>query len=276
MAVTPAAPDRAWREALAEWAIPEAILAAAPESPWTLPRALFASRTDAQLAAAEGIALARAAEALRPRGSLLDVGAGAGAASLPLGALAAELVAVDQSAGMLEELRSRAEALGVPVTLKEGSWPEVATSTPEVDVAVCSHVLYNVPELGPFLRELAAHARRRVVIEITKVHPTAGLSPLWLRFHGLVRPSRPTWEDAVAVIREVGIEPRVEMDSGRRPAPPGMSYEEMVAWTRRRLCLTPERDAEVEAALSEMGVGRARPETWLLGQRERVVLWWDR
>lgn len=274
--MTESDPELVWQEALAGWAIPPAILAAAPESPWTLPRALFASRADAQLAAGQGIALARAGQALGSGGTLLDVGAGAGAASLPLAALASALTAVDQSAGMLEDLGARAEALGLPVTVVAGRWPDVAAQTPVADVAVCNHVLYNVPNLGPFLRELDAHARRRVVVEISASHPTAPLNPLWLRFHGLERPLRPTWEDALAVMRWVGIEPFLEQESGHRPAPPGMGFQELVAWTARRLCLGPDRDAEVEAALIEMGVDPDRPETWLLGQRERVVLWWDR
>ncbi len=39
-----------WAEALAGWAIPEPILAAAPESPWGFPSDLFARRADAAAA----------------------------------------------------------------------------------------------------------------------------------------------------------------------------------------------------------------------------------
>ena len=44
-------------------------------------------------------------------------------------------------------------------------WPDVASQAPPADVVVSSHVLYNVPDIGPFLVALHEHARRRVVVE---------------------------------------------------------------------------------------------------------------
>lgn len=75
---------------------------------------------------------------------------------------------------------------------------------------MCHHVLYNVPELKPFTEALDAHARNRVVIEITAQHPIARLNPLWARFHGLERPTRPTWEDALRTIRSFRKDVQVE------------------------------------------------------------------
>lgn len=277
-------PLEAWKEALAEWAIPDEILAAAPESPWVLPAQLFGRRADSQsasqaareIARQQSISLTRAAEALRPEGTVLDVGAGAGAASLPLVEWTTELVAVDHEPAMLEQLRSRAVALGVPVTTIEGSWPLVAERTPTCDVVVCSHVLYNVPELAPFTDALARHARRRVVLELTGMHPASALNPLWLRFHGLRRPSRPTWQDAVHALSATGVTPVVERELNPPARPQAASFAELVAWTRRRLCLSPERDAEVAAALTDLGAQPERPESWSLRPQGLVVIWWDR
>ena len=84
----------------------------------------------------------------------------------------------------------------------------LAAAVPTVDVVVCNHVLYNVADLGPFVVALTDHAHSRVVVELTPRHPASDLNPLWLRFHGLMRPTEPTADDAVAVIREVlGVEP---------------------------------------------------------------------
>src|SRR5919198_3045819 len=95
---------RQWREDLDSWAIPPEILAAAPESPWGFPPGLFTRATEDALKkqpAAPTPSLRRALEALPERGSVLDVGAGGGAASLPLCPPAAAVTAVDQSTQML-------------------------------------------------------------------------------------------------------------------------------------------------------------------------------
>src|SRR5581483_9036430 len=81
---------RRWRDDLESWAIPPEILAAAPETPWACPTALFARSTEETLAAGGGLtaqgepspSFLRAREVLPAGGSVLDVGAGAGAASL--------------------------------------------------------------------------------------------------------------------------------------------------------------------------------------------------
>lgn len=268
-------PIEFWRESLAAWAIPEEILAQAPESPWQLPRELFVRRAESQIAQRLGTSLRRAEDALPPRGSVLDVGAGSGAASLPLAGLAGSLAAVDTDAAMLEELRKRALPLRLQTTLVVGRWPDVAERTPAADVVVCSHVLYNVADLKPFVEALTSHARRRVVIEITAHHPLAGLNPLWLRFHHLRRPERPTWEDAARALFALGLEPVVERH--RRPDEPAVAgaFSEVVALTRRRLCLPATREGEVAQALREMGFDPLDPRTWSLRDPELVTLWWD-
>src|SRR5919109_1831411 len=113
---------RFWREALESWAIPERILRAAPESPWGFPVELFADRARSAL---DGLTPSnlRALLALGEGGAVLDVGCGAGAASLPLAARASLLIGVDPSAEMLRAFRRRVEATGTAVTTLEGTWP---------------------------------------------------------------------------------------------------------------------------------------------------------
>jgi SAM-dependent methyltransferase len=272
-AMGPRGPAERWRQALEQWAIPEAILSAAPESPWGFPVELFATRAEAAAdpSAAPSTTARIALEALPPGGSVLDVGSGAGAASLPLAGRAGRFAAVDTSMDMLDAFGERAQARGVAFEAVSGRWPDVAPEAPVVDVVLCAHVFYNAPDLDRFVRALTDHARRRVVVELTPEHPASDLNPLWLRFHGLVRPTVPTAADAADVVESVtGSAPeRVDWTA---PAGGSLPREAMVAWIRRRLCLPREREPEVEEAIAPSLIerdGRVH-----FGPRDAVTLWW--
>jgi len=239
-----------WRTNLESWAIPDEVLANSPESPWVLPRQLFMRRAEFRLRAPTGPSFERAWEALEPPGSVLDVGSGAGTACLPLLARATAVTAVDTDECLLSVLKDSADHLGTTAQALLGRWPDVAGEVSPADVVVCHHVFYNVADIEPFLTELTTHALRRVVAEMTAVHPLSFLNPLWERFWGIVRPSVPTAEDMLALLVELGLDPSYELWS---PAgePELQSFDDLVEVTRRRLCLPPSRTAEVASALDE-------------------------
>ncbi|MHB8613122.1 MAG: class I SAM-dependent methyltransferase [Candidatus Dormibacteraceae bacterium] len=239
-----------WRSALDDWRLPTEILDAAPESPWEFPVGLFEKRADASRNSSTP-SNESALEALPHGGSVLDVGCGAGAASLPLTRRAKRLVGVDSSPRLLAEFRKRAEAWAAETVAIEGTWPEVEDRIEVADVVVCHHVAYNVPDLARFALALTRHARRRVVLELTLHHPMSDLNPLWLRFHDLKRPDHPSADDAELVLREAGLTVLRE-DWSPDDAPIGLDRRQMVAWTRRRLCLTPDRDPELEEAMTQL------------------------
>jgi SAM-dependent methyltransferase len=253
-----------WRTRLEGWGIPEAILDQAPENPWRLPVEPFLVEAGSPLT----ISHRRALEALPEGGRVIDVGAGGGAMSRPLREAGAHVVAVDTAEDMLEASGAHTKVLG--------RWPDHAARAGTADVVVCGHVLYNCPDLVPFVEALSAAARRRVVVEITAAHPR--VSPeegvLWQHFWQIDRPDGPDWEEAVAVLREIGIEPSVE----RWERPRGFAFrnrDDLVAGFRRRLCLPSDRDPEVLEVLERWLVhvdGR-----WRVGCRPRdlVTLWWD-
>ena len=182
------------------WAIDPEILAAAPESPYGFPPEVFAA---GQYASPSPLAeLARAA--LGPGGLVLDVGAGAGAASLEIVPAGGHLHAVDSQPSMLRALEAAARDRGVSLTTYDGMWPDLADQVPVCDVAVCAHVVYNVPDLVPFATALTRQARDLVVVELTGTHPLTRLGPMWEAVHHQPRPDGPTAELAVAVLREAG------------------------------------------------------------------------
>ena len=255
-----------WADALAGWAIPPEILDAAPEGPWGFPPALF-EWTPERAAAEAGMTPSRrrALEALPEGGSVLDVGVGGGRGSLPLAPPAALVVGVDPSAELLAVFAAAAERMGVAHQTVQGPWPHVAGQVEPQDVVVCNHVIYNVGDLVPFAAALTDHARRRVVLEMTAEHPASNLNEAWRVLHGIERPTSPTARDAIAVLEEMGLDVGVE-EGERRLTPAGGNRAELVTFARRRLCLGPERDTEVEALL---GPDFESP------LRRVFTLWWD-
>ena len=253
-----------WADALAAWAIPEEILAAAPESPWGFPTAVFAAAARQGLEGPLTVTHRRALEALPEGGVVLDVGAGAGAMSLPLAPPAGRIIAVDSSAAMLAELCALAAGTVVVDTV-EGRWPDVSPGVGRAEVVVCGHVAYNVTDLDEFVVELTDHAVHRVVLELTTTHPQSALSPLWKRFWSLDRPREPTAATAIEVIEEAtGAVVSSERWERRTPVS-GRTDAETVAWARKRLCLPPSADQEIAAALGP------NPR---LAPAEVMTLWW--
>ena len=145
-----------WADALAAWAIPEEILASAPESPWGFPPAMFAAAASEGLAEPLTVSHQRALEALPADGVVLDVGAGGGASSLPLAPHVGRIVAVDASADMLDAFRALAAGRAAVDTIV-GRWPDVAPAVGAADVVICGHVAYNVAALDQSVIELTRH-----------------------------------------------------------------------------------------------------------------------
>jgi len=263
-----------WRADLAAWTIPENIIAGVTDSPWVLPRQVFARRADRLTRAPAGASYEREREALEPAGAVLDIGSGAGAACLPLAPLATTVTAVDPDQDMLTLLGERAAAAGLDLRTVRDSWPDVAEHVDPADVVTCHHVVYNVPEVLPFLSALTSHARRRVVVEMTAAHPLTSLNPLWLRFHGLRRPSGPTAADLLAILAAAGV-PTGHTEWSRPAEADYAGFAELVDVTRRRLCLPADRASEVEAALLDLGSSRERPGDLGSSGRNVVTIWWE-
>jgi SAM-dependent methyltransferase len=263
----------AWRADLAAWAIPEHILASAPDSPWVLPGQVFARRADRVSAQPSGPSFERAWAALEPPGTVLDVGSGPGAACLPLLPRTTALTAVDENERMLELLAERATARGVQARCVTGRWPAVAQEVPPADVVTCHHVLFNVPDLAPFLLALTDHATRLVVVEIAILHPLTSLNALWLRFHGLRRPDRPTADDVLAILDALGLQAGHE----RWNRPGGADYAsfaELADVTRRRLCLPASRAGDVARALVDEGIDPEHPQDFGSSGGDVLTIWW--
>jgi len=253
-----------WAEMLSEWAIPQDIAAAVPASPYFFDPAVFTSAADEAMARVDDTPSDRAArEAVAAGGGVvLDVGVGAGAASLRLGAR--RIIGVDPNEELLEAFAQRARDLEIETVLVKGMWPHVADQVPQVDVVVCHHVVYNVADLATFAQALTEHASHRVVIELTAVHPMSWLEPYWKALHDLEQPQRPVAEDAIAVLEELGIRPQHERWA--RPIQMiGESGGAQLERVARRLCIGPDRHDQLRNVLD------ATPPPV---DRDVVTVWW--
>jgi SAM-dependent methyltransferase len=235
-----------WAELQAGRGIPEAILARAPADPWRHDTAHFVPPA----VPADTPSRRAALDLLGPGGTVLDVGCGGGDAALGLAGVATAVTGVDRQADMLEVFAAQARERDLPARTVLGSWPDCADAAGTADVVVSHHVLHNVVDLPPFVRALTAAAGRGVVVEMLDQHPMAWLDPLWERFHDLNRPPPATTDDAVAVLRELGIDPSVTRWERRTPP------RQDPVWVTRRLCLPAEREPEIAAALD--GLVRSR------------------
>ena len=251
----PVAAAERWRELLAGWAIPSAIVEQAPESPWRHDVEAFAvdDTLDRDTVSAKW-----AREVLPPfGGTVLDVGCGGGRSAIPLVPPATELIGVDRRDAMLDEFVRAAGEIGVARRTVHGDWPEVASVTPLADVVICHHVVYGVGDIVPFVWALTEHARLAVVVELPVRHPMSTWSEAWQHFWDLPRPDGPTHLDVLAVLREIGIDPEVAVGPRRALSHAASDPASLVSTARRRLCLPAERDDELAVWLD------AHPPKWV-------------
>jgi len=258
-----------WQADLASWAIPDDILAQAPQSPWIHPVEMFT--VDEAIPDSPSGERAREAvfDAVRSdgHGLVLDVGCGGGRAAMALVPPATQVLGVDHQPQMLQAFATAAQRRGVAHQEFLGDWPQIQDQVPVGDVVVCHHVAYNVAQIVPFLRALDLHARRRVVLELPVVHPLTHLNPLWKRLWGLDRPTRPTAQDVQAIAIATGLDAHlqtwVDPTWGNRVSLP---RADRIRVARIRLCLPEEREDEVATAMDAQGEDQPR---------SIATLWWD-
>jgi 2-polyprenyl-3-methyl-5-hydroxy-6-metoxy-1,4-benzoquinol methylase len=260
-----------WRSELEAWALPAGLLAAVPDSPHGWPTHLWRrmqERSDTQTPTTVVLV-----DLLAPGGTLLDVGAGTGRASLPAASRGHALTAVEPDPGLAEGFRHAVALAGVEARLIEASWPGAAGEAGPHDVALAANVVYDVAEVAPFLEALDRAAGRAVVVEATARHPLSSLTPYFRALHGLDRPRGPTADLLVEVIAEVlGRAPEAEQWE-RTTSIRFADLQELLDHYRRRLVLPEERTGELADLLAP---DIQEDDGWLTlaGDRRQVTLWW--
>ena len=196
--------------------------------------------------------LARLAREVGPAKTLLDVGGGAGRFALPLALRCRHVTVVEPSHSMLKELRAGAKEHGIGnVSAVEGIWEEADVEP--ADVILCSHVLYGVADIEPFVRKLDRNAGERVLALMFVDSPQSELSALWEALHDEKRTPLPALPQLLRALWEMDIYPDIEMVGTRRP----QAFEDRggaLERLRQRLYVVPdtEQDRRLVMALDEM------------------------
>jgi SAM-dependent methyltransferase len=143
--------------------------------------------------------------------SVLDVGAGTGRFTLALAPHVKHITAVEPSAPMLDYLRQDASEQGLTnISLVQTTWQD-APGDLQADTVICSHVLYPIMDIVPFLAKLQAATRNTCYIYMRATHIDALTADIWLHFHNEERCLPPGYISALDVLYEMGIYANVEI-----------------------------------------------------------------
>jgi SAM-dependent methyltransferase len=207
--------------------------------------------------------------------TVLDVGAGTGRHTLALAPHVRRVTAVDPSQAMLGLLREDIAQQGLAnVDVVEGEWLQ-ATVAP-ADAVICSHVLYPIGDIVPFVRKLAASATDRVFIYL-RTDPLPTDLGLWSEFYGVPLQAQPNHMDLLPLLAQIGIYADVEVVSHRFTWT-FASLDEAVEQVRNALCLRDDdaaANARLRALLQQRLVpwegGRLGPE---IGSARSAIISW--
>jgi SAM-dependent methyltransferase len=153
----------------------------------------------------------RLRQVLTPQTGILDVGAGTGRFTLALAPYVKHITVVEPNASMLNYLRQDASEQELTnISFSQTTWQD-APDDLQADVVICSHVLYPIMDIVPFLTKLQAATRDTCYIYMRATHIDALTADIWRHFHGEERCLPPGYMHALDVLYEMGIYANVEI-----------------------------------------------------------------
>jgi len=192
---------------------------------------------------------------LRPDDVLLDIGAGGGRYALPLALACRQVVAIEPSPSMRAVLEEGMREHQITnVTVVPSAWP--MDDPPRGDVALMSHVGYDIEEIGAFLEAAGRAARRLCVAVFAAVAPSDLFAPLWEPVHGEPRARLPALPEFLVLLLAKGALPEVRMTEREPVGFPDFETARSTARMRLWVQENSEADRRLEAVLREVLVER--------------------
>jgi SAM-dependent methyltransferase len=213
---------------------------------------------------------------VRPDATVLDVGAGAGRHVAALAPQVAQVVAVEPSAAMREQMAIvLGEANLTNVEVVPESWPNARVEP--ADLVICSHVAYFADDISTFLRRLDEVTRGHCFITLRNEQREIATVELFERVWGEPRCPEPSFVDLFGAAIQIGLRPRaVTIPFSINPG--FASPEDAVPIVRASLLNPdgPEVDAKIRAYLTERLVQRDGAWYWNVPPTSAGVLSWER
>ena len=241
-------PVKAWSQMVrAEHEQSDRIRGVRPADQWAQNTLLF--RGNPNLTGDESIEDVRSR--VRPGETLLDIGAGGGRFALPLALICRTVTAVEPSPSMCSVLKQSLLEHDIGnVSIVEAGWPEACVEP--ADIVLCSHVVYGIEDIEPFVRKMDNYARRLVVTVLFQSAPQSQMYGLWEQVHGEKRHGLPALPEFLPVLRELGIRPQVT-ELHELPLRGFANFEEARQTIARRLLVAPRTEvmSRLERALGD-------------------------
>lgn len=207
--------------------------------------------------------------------TVLDVGAGTGRHTMALAPRVAQVTAVEPSAAMRGLLEDDVRERGLSNVKAVGAeWMDAEVDT--ADIVICSHVLYPIADVVPFIEKLERHARRRVFVYM-RADPLPTDMGLWSAFYGESLQPQPVHMDLLNVMAQMGIFPDVFVGENRFT----WTFRDVAEATtqlRTGLCLREDDEAATEKLrgllgerLVELPEGRVGQEA--AAARSAIISW---
>ncbi len=181
----------------------------------------------------------------------VDVGAGAGRFALALALCVREVIAIEPSAGMRAEFEEIRAQHGIEnARVFDQRWP--TADPPRGDVAMISHVGYDIEPIGEFLETMERSADRECVVVMFEQAPGGLFHELWPAVHGEPQVRLPGLAELLELLEARGADVRVNRSQQRRWG--YGSREQVESFARRRLWLKPDSPklAKLRDALDEL------------------------
>jgi SAM-dependent methyltransferase len=121
---------------------------------------------------------------LKPKDTVLDIGAGTGRWTVPLAKTAARVTAVDPSEAMLDILKHNAEEEGVTdkIDVISATWENAITELH--DFVICFHAMYMSADFAAFVHKMKAHAKKRCYLGLRHFPIDGIIQELTVKIHG--------------------------------------------------------------------------------------------